>query len=344
MAVTIKDIAKEAGVSQATVSLVLNNRSQELRISQKTREKVLKAIQKKGYVPNLHVRSILGQNTYTIGLILPTIEHPIIAAFVDGARDQAAKAGYHIIISLISNDAMQDRYYLNNFIARRLSGIIASTEPTKEMSQELIKMDKKCPLVLFGNFDTSSFDTVASNSEEGVFMVTKYLIDRGHKRIAFCTGYTHCFPSKQKYKGYVRALQECGLKLNKKLYIKVERTDVNAGEEVGKMILSMNEKPDGIVFHNDEMAAGAMSVLMDGKIRIPEDISITGFDNMPLSKSLRVPLTTVSYPLYHIGQQAVKLLLDRIDFHNDKDLQKKQKEAKQAIRLSPELVIRSSVR
>ena len=195
------------------------------------------------------------------------------------------------------------------------------------------------PLVLCGAPVTSDIDMVLIDNEAGTYKATKYLIDTGHKRIVYCSGHPEWIHAKVRFSGYKRALEKYGIKPSNKFHITTAKSDYESGKIVAEKILKKNLKPDAAVFHNDEMAAGAMTVLLQKNVRIPEDISIVGYDNLPLSEAFAVPLTTVSIPQEELGRISISLLLERIAQSNTPQ---KQDKTVQSIQLSPELVIRKS--
>ena len=342
MGATIKDIAKRINVSPATVSLVLNNKAEKSRISKETRKKVLRAIQKVGYVPNFHVRGILEQNTFTIGMIATNIKHPAIALIVEGAKAEAGKHGHHVILGVTSDDAEQEKYYIDNFISRHVSGLVIIPTPSGETIEALGNVNtNNTPLVLCGAPTSSNIDMVLIDNEAGTYKATKYLIDTGHKRIVYCSGHSEWVLAKFRFSGYRKALEEYDIKFSNQFYVKTTNSDFESGKVAAEKILKINPKPDAAVFHNDEMAAGAMTFLLQKNIKIPEDISIVGYDNLPLSEAFAVPLTTVSIPQEELGRISVNLILERIAHSNTPQ---KQNKIAQSIQLSPELVIRKSTK
>ncbi|MCD4823650.1 MAG: LacI family transcriptional regulator [Phycisphaerae bacterium] len=343
MAVTMMDIAKRANVSRSTVSLVISDRWREMRISPDTREKVLKAIREMGYVPNLYARSLRRQSTFTIGMVATNILHPAVAMIVEGAKKAATQKKYKIILGISSDQPDQERDYIENFRSRRVDGLIVIPSPCGSTILELEKLSSTgFPLVLCQDDSTAKVDFVASGVEAGAYEATKYLFDLGHRRIAICSGRPTWISALAKYRGYRRAMEDCGLSLDDRFYIRTENSNLAAGRNAAEQILKLDERPDGVLFHNDEMAAGAMLGLREAHVRIPEDMSLIGFDNLSLSKATPVPLTTVASSLDEVGRIATEILLAKIEAVSESPQDKKSNQELRSVRLVPKLIIRNS--
>ena len=343
MPVTMKDVATKANVSPTTVSLVLNGRDRDYKISQKTRQKVLKVIQDVGYVPDLYAQTMRQRETLTIGMVLTNILNPSVALIAEGAKAEAVKHGYHVILGLSSDEADQERFYVKNFLSRRVDGLIVSPAPSGETMGDLEKLfSRGFPLVVTTLYPGVEIDHVGDNSVTGSYQAVKYLVELGHKRIALVSGYPTWPSAQQKYRGYQDALNDMEIDQQEDLHICMEKSDQAAGEEAAAVILQMKDKPDAIFFHNDGMAAGAINVLMNAGIRVPDDISLVGYGDLPLAQIVRVPLTTVSSPLLEIGRSAVEVLISRIQCDKEKKGTANISRPPQSVQLMPKLIIRDS--
>ncbi|MDD5458052.1 MAG: LacI family DNA-binding transcriptional regulator [Phycisphaerae bacterium] len=348
MAVTIKDVAKKASVSPSTVSMVINRRHINSRISKNTRQKVLDVIRESGYVPNLYARSIRNGSTFTIGIIVEDIDSPS-RMIIKGAKLPASEKGYHVIASETNDKADEERFCIENFLSRRVDGIIiipAASGETLGYLKELYSTG--FPLVICGRPFVTEMDSVFDHLEGGSFRATSYCIEQGHTKIAYCAGNPEGMIYKlsvlPRYQGYLKALEENGIvQLPKNYYITTKTVDHAGGEEAAEAILKMAEKPTVIVFRNDEMAAGAIHYLRSKNIRVPDDISIVGYGNKSFAGILEVPLTTISPLKTEIGERAVRIILDKIENSKKNKGSEDTNRTVTSVGLMPELVIRDSV-
>ncbi|MCD4831396.1 MAG: LacI family transcriptional regulator [Anaerohalosphaeraceae bacterium] len=366
MAVSIKDVARHADVSTTTVSVVLNNRTKEGRVSENTRQKVLSSVKKTGYISNLYARSMRKGSTFTIGVIAPSSMSYQTSLIVKGASSEAVKSGYEIIVGISFFDSDREQAYIKNFLSRRVDGIIFSGHPSQATASILKNLyNNKFPLVIAGSLVSDGIDAISGDPEMSGYEATNHLVRLGHKRIAFCIGNRSRFAvqgyspagtavshvevdselatdvCRIRYHGYQRAIENSGIQ-TQELCIASETSDYEGGRESAATILKMKERPDGIVFRNDEMAAGALNFLLGAKIRVPEDISLVGIGNKPLTEMTLVPMTSVNYPSVEVGIKAIEIIMKNINDKKTKDGSEKINGVAQSIRLAPNLIIRSS--
>ena len=342
MAVTIQDIANNARVSLTTVSAVINGRSREYRLSKDTNERVLKIAEKLGYVPNLNARSIRQNKTLTIGVIVTSIQKRSLAHIVKGIESISEQNGYKVIISLSSNDAERERVCINDLLSRRVDGLIVIPVPSGETIPELKQLySRGTPVVLCEAPFVRDIDVIDSNVEEGSYQATQYLIKLGHRKIGICSP-KNWLSTRAKYQGYRRALEDYSLSVPEKFHIHLEETGLVGGEEAARIILKMDERLTAVIFHNDSMASTAMDVLWKSGLRIPEDISIIGFDNIPLSGMLRVPLTTLKAPFFEIGERAASIVVEKAGRAKRPKITESITQIPHTVRFAPTLVVRES--
>lgn len=332
MPVTIKDIAKHAGVSIATVSMVLNNKDHG--ITQKTRDKILKIAEELNYRPNRLARGLVTKRTNTLGFILPDITNPFFPEIVRAAEDTANKYDYNLILCNTDDDEDKEKLYIEVLKEKCVDGIIftSSIEPSEENLKTLLDYD--IPFVFLDRFiDIDKAYVIHTDGMQGMYEVVKYLIDMGHEKIAFLSGPFGSSTACERYKGYAKALKECGISIDKNLIVEGDYKEAG-GKRAMRELLKRNTGFTAVACANDLMAIGAMEVLKQNNIRIPEEVSITGFDDIALSKVLDPKLTTVSQPCYDMGHEATKMLIKLIEG-------KTPEKNKQV--LKPKLVIRDSV-
>lgn len=345
MATTIKEIARLAHVSPATVSHIITGRAKNVRISERTRTKVQKIIRETGYVPNIYASTLRGGKTFTIGMVITNILRPAMALIHEGVKDAAKQKGYHVIVGVSSDEVEDEAFYIKNLLSRRVDGIIVIPAPSGETLPKLRQLyNSGFPIVLCEIPGVMGIDAVMADVEEGAYLATNHLIKLGHQKIAFCSGHSSWCSARTKYQGYRRALEDKDMVVRPEYHVKVEGSSYSDGEKAAQLILQLTEHPEGVVFHNDEMAAGAMNCFINAGWKIPENISLVGFDDLPISKMVQVPLTTISSPVYEVGQTALKLLLERAESKDKEDTEKLSNMHPQSIRFPPKLIVRQSCR
>jgi len=331
MKITIKDIAKKANVSTATVSKILNNKDE--RISKGTRERVLIIAKENNYIPNLMARSLVTRKTNTIGLVLPDITNPFFPELARGAEDKANKEGYMIMYCNTDDDAEKESIYLEMLAQKMVDGIILTQSANKEGNIESLNK-LKIPLVLIDrdiNVKNIKGKVLVDNFL-GAYEAVDYLIKKGYKKIAYITGPLSTTTAIERLGGYTKALEDAGMLINLELIFEGEYK-AQWGIDGTNELLSSKVEFDAIFCGNDLIAVNAIRTLKEKGIRVPNDVGVLGYDNIFLSDMIDPPLTTVNQPAYEMGYEAVKLLIDVLD---------NNKEGK-TIKLKTNLIIRKSV-
>lgn len=302
---TIKEIAKLAGVSTATVSKVLNGKDQN--ISTPTRERVLRVVDEQGYIPNSIARSLKMNETKTLGLIVPDVVNQFFSELARGVEDAAKKEGYTVFLCNTDNSVKKEQDYLTVLQEKMVDGIILA--PSEET--EKIDLNRRTPLVILDRDieldSTHKAGKIGIDNEEAVYKSTRYLINQGASNIGFISSGSKNKTMVQRYAGYKRALKEKGIELNESL-VYLENYDVSTGYIGAKKILKNNEI-DAICCGNDFIAIGAMKAVKESGYTVPEDIKIVGIDDIEMAKYTDPALTTVKQPIYDMGNGAVDMLL-----------------------------------
>ncbi|MHC6181335.1 LacI family DNA-binding transcriptional regulator [Clostridium sp. JNZ X4-2] len=309
MAVSIKDVAREAEVSIATVSRVLNDVDV---VNEETKKRVLSAIKKLGYRPNIVARSLKTQKTRTIGIIIPDISNQFYPEIVRGAEDVANIYDYNIMLCNTDLNIEKEIEYLKVLKEKMSDGVLYMSNSLEPKILELIKQ-LQLPMVLVET--TSKEDDIPSvtiDNEKAAYDGTTYLIEKGNRNIAYIgAGEDTVNASAMRYKGYRRALQENNLELNKdKVYFSSSKA--KDGYKGINEILNKT-KIDSIFCTSDEIAIGAINALRDKGIKVPEDIDVMGFNNIYLSSIFYPKLTTVSQPIYDMGSVGMRMLIKLIN-------------------------------
>ncbi|WP_028399784.1 catabolite control protein A [Ectobacillus panaciterrae] len=305
MNVTIYDVAREANVSMATVSRVVNGNPN---VKPTTRKKVLEAIERLGYRPNAVARGLASKKTTTVGVIIPDISSIFYAELARGIEDIATMYKYNIILSNSDQNKEKEMHLLNTMLGKQVDGIVFMSENiTEEHVEEFEK--SPVPIVLAASFDEkSATPSVNIDYEQAAFDAVKYLLDKEHTRVAFVSGpFEHAAAEVKKMKGYKSALEEAGIAYDEELAVEGEFT-YDSGMEAFDKLWELSEKPTAIFVASDEMALGVIHGAQDKGIHIPNDVEVIGFDNTRLATMVRPQLTTVVQPMYDIGAVAMRLL------------------------------------
>lgn len=332
MRMTIKDIAKEANVSIASVSRVINNKSEG--VSKETRERILDIIEKYNYIPSSLARGLVTKKTNIIGLLLPDINNPFFPGIARGVEDAANKNGYNIILCNSDDNQEKERTYIRILKEKCVDGIIytsalrASNENVgllKEYNIPFISMDRV--------IDLENTPYICTNGEEGMYKILEHIIESGHKQIAYIAGIKGAPFNHSRLGGYKKALEKYNIPFNPKL-VKYGDYKLEGGKASMEELLDSNTDITAVACENDIMAIGALHVLNNRKIKVPEEISITGYDNIFFTDLTYPKITTVSQPIYEMGFKAVELLMKLINKEDISD---------EKIILKPKIIIKDSV-
>lgn len=330
MRVTIKDIAKSANVSTATVSKVINNKVDD--ISETTIKKVKKVIKEKNYTPNSLARSMVTKKTRTVGLIIPDVRNPFFTDLVRGAEDIANERGYNLFFCNTDNDLSKEIKYINTLEEKQVDGIAlagsANRDPFIEkdviINVPLVSLDRNVYFsYLKGKIEIDNY--------KGAYEAVKYLIELGHKDILLLSGPLELKPSVERLEGYKGALKDNNIEINEDNII-IGTYDREFGKKVIED-LKDKIKSTAIFCGNDLIAIGVVKSLLKLGYKIPEDISVVGFDDIYISSFFTPALTTVKQNSYRIGFEAVRLLIDILE---------NKVENNETIIIKPELIVRES--
>lgn len=319
MAVTLRDVAKRAKVSVKTASRVVNG---EAFVAEATRARVLKAVRDLGYVPNLSAKRLATGSTFNIGLVFHNASWHYILDVQRATLETARSAGYNMVLQPC--DATNDddvRAVLRLHSQHIVDGFLFT--PPADNSSRLL--DELCqlnvPFVRLTPFDrVKSWPYVAATDRQGARDMTQYLLSLGHTRIGYVMGPIEQKAAHDRLAGYQAALADAHLEDDPAL-ITQGRDHFESGAFAGRELLDLTQPPSAIFCNNDEMAAGVISAVFERGLRVPEDISVAGFDDIPLARQVWPPLTTVHQPIYPIAQTATELLLHLIRHEPVTDLQ-----------------------
>jgi LacI family transcriptional regulator len=338
--VTINQVADAAGVSIKTVSRVINNLPD---VAPETRKKVKDIIAQLGYQPNAIARGLASKKTRTIGLINANFTDGNIALMVKGVKCQALKRGYLIILGSTDIDQTKQLEYVRILSNRYVEGIIF-VRPCPEAVEDRLTdvtnlqeiLNAGIPVVVLTSLPVKHPHMIVVDTDNvyGGRIATQYLLQLGHNRIATITGPTSASSVVSQTLGYSQALKEAKIPLRNEL-IATGDWSYQSGAIAVQQLLERNVEFTAIVAQNDRMAMGAIHILAKHKLRVPEDVSIIGYDNEEWTEFCRPPLTTISLPFEQMGEIAAQMLIDRIEGQEHNNVH-------QDIILQPSLIERAS--
>lgn len=314
MAVTIKDIADILNVSVTTVSRVINNKRKG--VSEDTRERVLKLAEELDYHPNKIARGLVTKRTNTIGVVLPDITNPVFPDLVRGIEDACNDAGYDLIICNSDNYYKKERNYIKILKEKCVDGIIYTGTVSDEGKNISLLEAMDIPFVVVDRiYDDKSISKVCTNSEKGLYELTKYIIENGHKKIAYISGPKSTSIHRARFLGFKNALEENGLSVDENL-VEVGEYKLDSGYHCMTKLLEKRGQFTAVVCENDLIAIGACEAMKDSNIKIPDEISITGYDDIYVSSLITPRLTTVHQNTYKMGEKSIEVLIDKIEGNN----------------------------
>ncbi|MFZ3578243.1 catabolite control protein A [Virgibacillus sp. DJP39] len=312
MNITIYDVAREANVSMATVSRVVNGNPN---VKPSTRKKVLTTIQQLGYRPNAVARGLASKKTTTVGAIIPDISSIFFAELARGIEDIATMYKYNIILSNSDQNKDKELQLINTMLEKQVDGILFMGGTITDEHVEQFKTSS-VPVVLAATYDeTGTIPSVNIDYEQAAFEATKFLIEKGNKAIAFVAGEDDTMINKQKHSGYQRAHKESGMALKDEYLIKGDYT-YDSGIEAYKQLFALETRPTAIFVSSDEMALGVIHGAQDNGVNVPEELEVFGFDNTKLASMVRPTLSTIVQPMYDIGAVAMRLLTKYMNKEN----------------------------
>jgi LacI family transcriptional regulator len=329
----MKDIAKDLGISQATVSKVLREHPD---IGEKTRQRVMQRIKELDYQPNPLARSLVTGRSYLIGLIAPSLLHPFFAEIARALSSAIRDKGYSLIVSSSEEDPELENEEISRLLGRRLDALVIASSGSS--IEQLQRMESRAqPFVLIDR-DLSGLaaNFVGIDDKKAGRLATEHLIDMGCRRIAHIRGQDNS-TGVGRFEGYKQALRERGIAFSEDYVVRrsyVDTETTRQGMEAMRLLLERSPRPDGVFCFNDPLAIGAMSTILEAGLRIPEDIALIGCGNLPINDCLRVPLSSIDQQSQQIGQRAAELVLSLIEA--------KQPPRARTIVLEPTLVVRSS--
>lgn len=309
MDTTIIEIAKRAGVSIATVSRAFNNNA-SIRVA--TRNKILQIAAEMNYRPNLIARGLSRKKTETIGIILPEIVNDFFSEIINGIDEEAYKNNHHILVSSSHSMRNEVEILLDMMGSGRVDGIILMAPLLRDDIVDLVRKSKR-PVVLL-NVDKNLKDVVSINIDnyQGAYTAVTHLINHGYKNIAMIKGPAGNCDADERFRGYIDALKQNDINVSNELIVEGE-FKVQSGYYGFTRLINQKVKPDAIFAANDMMAIGVYEAARSAGIRIPNQVTVVGFDDIQLGKLLYPRLTTVHVPIAEVGKKAIQYLFKMIN-------------------------------
>lgn len=308
--VTIKDIAKELGISPSTVSRALKDHPD---ISPDTKKAVNELAEKLNYTPDPIALSLKSRKSKIIGIIVPEIVHYFFSTVIHGIEDLAYKSGYNVMVCESNESFEREVQNVDALLSSRVEGILVSTSKNTRDTDHFRKiMDVGVPLVFFDRICKEiKTDRVIVDDEEGAFQAVNHMIKTGCRRIVHLSAPGHMLISQNRKQGYIRALESNQMEVDPDLIVKCDSVEDTINIIPG--FLKQSPRPDGFFAVNDLTAAAALKIVKENGLNVPEDISIIGFTNGIISDLTDPSLSTVEQHGYEIGKEAAQLLIDRLE-------------------------------
>ncbi|MDQ3004230.1 MAG: LacI family transcriptional regulator [Chloroflexota bacterium] len=336
---TQHDVAKFAGVSRATVSYVLNGLNEgRVLISEETNKKVIEAIEELGYVPDASAQALRRGSTKTLGLIIPDMDNPHYWEYANGAEKEALASGYRLLLSSMELNIEHGEDIFKDLSRQRIDGLIlmGSFVSRSEKSQKTLNQFLKRQLSIVEIRDNTDTDNNLDRVSSDYYLATKevmaHLLSLGHRQIGLVYGVQEPVLAEDRLLPYQESLRAAGLLVQDDLIIRCGTT-IQDGYQAAESLLKRSNKPTALIAVNDLLAIGAMRAAIDIGLKIPQDLSVVGYDDILLAKFMAPRLTTVSKDAVGVGRAAVKLLLARIQ---------EPDRPRQMLNVSPRVIIRES--
>jgi LacI family transcriptional regulator len=310
--VTIKDVAREAGVSYSTVSRVLNNYRH---IDPHKRQRVLEAVAQLGYVANLQARGLVGGRSRVVGLLIPDLNTQYAGQIIQGIDEELAAADYELILQTTHRHKNKETLFVNTVTRGMIDGLLLLLPHELEAYLDALHV-RQFPYVVIDHQGFDDFSpTVGVDNWHGAYAATTYLIGLGHRRIGFISGRTDTSSAADRLAAYKATLHEAGIPFDPDL-VQPGEFNQQRGYLAANSLLDLTQPPTAIFAANDQSAFGVYEAVRSRGLRIPQDISVVGFDDAPQAIHMHPALTTVRQPLMAVGRSAARLLLKYVETSN----------------------------
>lgn len=304
---TINDVAKRAGVAPITVSRVINNSGY---VSEATRKRVEDAIAELRYLPNTLARGLRSKRTNTLALVVTDITNPFFTLIARGVEDVASDSDYTVIYCNTDESEEKEEKYSNILVQKQVDGVLLVPACSNATSVKFLRSNEIPVVLIDRSVPDVQTDLVRCNSEDGAYNLIKLMVGLGHKNIVTISGPRGVSTSEDRVAGYRRAMEESGLDLHQNIYY--GSFTQASGYELTNQALTLNPQPTALFGANNFLSIGILKALLDAGLRVPEDVAVVGFDDLPATMVVDPILTVAAQPAYEMGKQAAQLLLRRL--------------------------------
>jgi len=326
----LKDVAEAAGVHLATASRALDDR-RSVMVKPETVERVRQAAADLGYRVNRMARGLKMNRSFTIGMLIPDITNPFFPPIVRGAEDCLAEAGYTLVLANTDNDEGKERRHISGMLERQVDGLLLAMARRRDPLIDELDRDATAMVLINRTVDRGNVPAVIPDDQAGMTLAVEHLYALGHRRIAHVSGPQDTSTGARRAAGFRATMSAHGLVPRR--IVEAASFGESSGREVADPLFRARTRPTAIVAANDLIAIGVIDAASAAGLRCPGDLSIVGFNDMPLAERLSPPLTTVRIPEYEMGRRGAQILLDRIDLPNH---------GAETVMLAPELIVRGS--
>ncbi len=332
--VTLRDVAKRAGVHPATASRALNEetRARGL-VNSDTVARVMQAARELNYSPDPVARSLKTRRSHTVGVLIPDLTNPLFPPIIRGIEDRLAQSGYVALLGNTDNDPDREKLVLSGMRTRRVDGLVLATARRRYSVLSELNMGD-LPIVLVNRVvEDRALPSVATDDAAGIAMAVTHLVSLGHTRIAHVAGPQELSTGAGRLSGFIMAMEAAGLEVGSESITYAENFSVAAGTKCCRELVAHKLHPTAIVAGNDMLAIGCYQALEESGLKCPTDVSVVGFNDISFSSRLSPPLTSVRFPHYQVGIEVAQLILERIQAPTAPT---------KVLFLPPELVVRGS--
>jgi LacI family transcriptional regulator len=306
----MRDVARLAGVSVATVSAVIND---TVTVSEKRRERVRQAMAAIDYSPDQIARSLRVGRSGVIGMVIPDVTNAFFPEVIRGVEDSARREGYSVILCNSNEDPEQEERHLDMLGGRRVDGVLLACTNNAAAYDRLLR--RRFPIVFFDRIpDITHHGAVGTDNLDASYQATKHLLQQGHRRIGFIAGNLLLSPHARRLEGFRKAMSGAGIPV-KDEYLQFGDLQLESGYRSGLHLLSLAHPPTAIISSSSKMLLGLLRAMRELEVRCPAQVSVIGFDDHVWSEFFHPPLTCVSQPSYEIGRRAFEMLLKRLQKH-----------------------------
>ena len=305
---TLKAIARLANCSTATVSRVINN---EKGVSEETRAYIQRVIDENGYQPNKQAKGLAEQKTNTLLFVYEnTPDNPFFTELIRGAIDGAKEAHQILLFNIICDSYVTD-YFLNALRSDQIDGVIVASTGLEETRNfaKMVASEGRHLVLINDPIGELNVPRIYINNDQSAYQATRHLLECGHTRIGHIGGRTTSYPSYQRFEGYSRAMTDAGLRRYVDRYTIMDNTNREEARAAAKKLLAKKNRPTAIFCANDSLAFGVCAAVSDVGLRVPNDVSVVGYDDIAMASTFEPKLTTIHQPIYEMGRRSIQLML-----------------------------------